>query len=806
MCDNNGVKHDGKENFMVSRSEANMVKGEFGENLGLIDDDDFSDKFLAIVSTLENTNIDHGTSDVQGETKCSEQSDSGYSNTLHTGLPTNSSYQDDPEVHDNNTTTQNCGQPSQPNQGQLGMGRSVAQISHVVQTSQRTDIKGMKTVGTILREETRYFCDEDHKILSLPVARMVVKKLRKKYNRLTEQHSEALQTTTQELGIYSYNIMQTGQSNLPSSGGKGSVTKPEAHNDGNVRSLKHSEDCEDNSNGFGIGDKENASNILEIGSGDGKKDEGLNLESQMEMRSKNVEHLEGIVNDVDGTEMKPDIDNLPRNEILADGELLEVNIGINLLEVNIGINTSELGDSQQDKSSSDSNILKSSKDGENLEAKSKNEKSLNEKQNVFSKNEDKEMFLNATMKEAASGQGKLSRGRYQSKREHNDDIDNPYDSSIGLSGLSKGKTMSQLGTRLEMDEATPQRKVSENGNDNTSVIGNISSQQTLNGNTYLQDNVDMDNGTYIYDQTNIQSICSDQNTDSETAMEKKSAKKDSGLEHGDRSGDYPIFDSHSNNMSFDVGKRDLELTKEQAVTMVSKINTRLEDTTLKVTSLFENNKLSTVQQSLLITVVDETSQQGEFFISELNSVQRNGVWNNAISVKLRMILEEYERSYVEETTVINGLQKETQTQHRKEILAGECMDKTDLISDQIKGYGKNASNKESAMVNENDNAKREHESMRGATDYKYLEDDKANVSEYGKDMQSENTSLCVQSEDMSLSVVSNPGSQLEINAEAALPTEQTEKMTTMDLDQKISEGYECHRENDAIVQLGIENG
>ena len=80
------------------------------------------------------------------------------------------------------------------------------------------------------------------------------------------------------------------------------------------------------------------------------------------------------------------------------------------------------------------------------------------------------------------------------------------------------------------------------------------------------------------------------------------------------------------------------------------------------------------------------------------------------------------------------------------------------------------------------------------------------MNEYGEDMQSENTSLCIQSEDMSLSVVSNPGSQLEINAEAALPTEQTEKMTTMDLDQKISEGYECCRENDANVQLGIENG
>ena len=194
----NEVKHDGKENFMVeevsqeSRNETNMVEGEFGAK-GSIDDEDFSDKFLAIVSTLENTNSDHGTSDVQGETKCSEQSASGSSNTLHAGLLTNSSYQDDPEVNDNNTTTQICGQPSQPNQGQLGMGRSVVPTGHVVQSSkgvqmsQRTDLKEM------------------------------------------------------------YNMDKTGQSNLPSIGRKGSVTQPEARNDENGRSFKHSEDCEDNS-------------------------------------------------------------------------------------------------------------------------------------------------------------------------------------------------------------------------------------------------------------------------------------------------------------------------------------------------------------------------------------------------------------------------------------------------------------------------------------------------------------------------------------------------------------------------------
>ena len=69
----------------------------------------------------------------------------------------------------------------------------------------------MTQVGTILRidsngEETRYFCDEDSKILSLNVAQMVVEKLRKKSKRLTEQHNEALQTTIQQLGIYSYDM------------------------------------------------------------------------------------------------------------------------------------------------------------------------------------------------------------------------------------------------------------------------------------------------------------------------------------------------------------------------------------------------------------------------------------------------------------------------------------------------------------------------------------------------------------------------------------------------------------------------
>ena len=65
----------------------------------------------------------------------------------------------------------------------------------------------------------------------------------------------------------------------------------------------------------------------------------------------------------------------------------------------------------------------------------------------------------------------------------------------------------------------------------------------------------------------------------------------------------------------------------------------------------------------------------------------------------------------------------------------------------------------------------------------------------------------IQSEDMSLSVVSKPGSQLaHINAEKAVPTEQTEIAEQMDLDQRVSEGYECYRENNANVQLGMENG
>ena len=245
------------------------------------------------------------------------------------------------------------------------------------------------------------------------------------------------------------------------------------------------------------------------------------------------------------------------------------------------------------------------------------------------------------------------------------------------------------------------------------------------------------------------------------------------------------------------------MTNEQAMTMASKIETGTKDTTLKVFALCEMTNLSNTKKNLLFTVFHRTIKLGKLCMMALDSVQRNG---NKTSGKLHMILEDYKRSGVEINNVIYGLQEETQ--HRKEILAGECMDKKDLISDQIKGYSENASNKESAMVmkNDNDNAKREHESMQGATDYKYAEDDKANMNEYGEDMQSENTNLCVQSEDMSLSVVSNPGSQLEINAETALPIEQTEKMTRMDLDQRVSEGYEGYRENNANVQLGIENG
>ena len=57
----------------------------------------------------------------------------------------------------------------------------------------------------------------------------------------------------------------------------------------------------------------------------------------------------------------------------------------------------------------------------------------------------------------------------------------------------------------------------------------------------------------------------------EMAMEKRSMKKDSEMEHGDRSGDYSITDINSNNLSVDVGKKDVELTMERAVTISSEI-------------------------------------------------------------------------------------------------------------------------------------------------------------------------------------------------------------------------------------------
>ena len=86
----NGIANDEMENIMVhevpqeSRNEANRVEanmvdsdlkrkrsqceGETRANLGSIDDDVFANKFLNIVSTLENANNDHETNgDVQGE-------------------------------------------------------------------------------------------------------------------------------------------------------------------------------------------------------------------------------------------------------------------------------------------------------------------------------------------------------------------------------------------------------------------------------------------------------------------------------------------------------------------------------------------------------------------------------------------------------------------------------------------------------------------------------------------------------------------------------------------------------------------
>ena len=210
------------------------------------------------------------------------------------------------------------------------------------------------------------------------------------------------------------------------------------------------------------------------------------------------------------------------------------------------------------------------------------------------------------------------------------------------------------GTTYLMDEETPQGNISETGKNNVLEIGEISEQASLNGNTYLHDNGNINNGNIesskklpmvnIDDQQNIQVNRSGHNIGAvnvkEMAMEKRSMKKGSEMEHGDRSADYSITDDNSNNLSFDVGNKDVELSMEKAVNTVLKIKAEINDTTLKVVAIYEKTKLSNTQENLLLTVLDKTIQLGKLFMTELDSVQRNGVWNNTISDKLRKVLEE----------------------------------------------------------------------------------------------------------------------------------------------------------------------
>ena len=103
--------------------------------------------------------------------------------------------------------------------------------------------------------------------------------------------------------------------------------------------------------------------------------------------------------------------------------------------------------------------------------------------------------------------------------------------------------------------------------------------------------------------------------------------------------------------------------------------------------------------------------------------------------------------------------------------------------------------------------KQDDETMQRATDLTVIQMTNPNKSLMNDESNVYVRGMEIQSEDMSLNVVLNPGSQLaNTNAEEALPTEQTEKVTRMDLDQRVSEGYECYQETNANVQLGMENG
>ena len=143
-----------------------------------------------------------------------------------------------------------------------------------------------------------------------------------------------------------------------------------------------------------------------------------------------------------------------------------------------------------------------------------------------------------------------------------------------------------------------------------------------------------------------------------------------------------------------------------------------------------------------------------------------------------------------------------------------------MNSDQTNGYSEcasssdNSCNEESMMIVNNDNEeniKQVDKTMQRFTDLMDIQMSNPDKSLVNGKWNMNVRGLEVQSEDTSLKVVFNPGSQLaninaEINAEKALTTEQTETAERMDLDQQESKGYECDRERNVNDQLGIKNG
>ena len=248
---------------------------------------------------------------------------------------------------------------------------------------------------------------------------------------------------------------------------------------------------------------------------------------------------------------------------------------------------------------------------------------------------------------------------------------------------------------------------------------------------------------------------------------------------GDAPGN-PVMDKlNSNYLSVHAGKTSMtdlteqEFTMNKAIDVSKEMHGKMQEIDLKMDEMdeiFGNIELNDTQMNQLEALNDayrKTDELVDSFVTELDSAERNGVWNMEIVRKVMNLLEEFNMGIMDVKGILRGLKFE-QTQHRKEILVGECSVFNDQSNDPIDGYGECPS-----IGDVKSNGK---ETYKSGTLVR-------NICN-GRDMDTK-----PEEEDMSLDVISNPGTQLvNINNKMALTAELTEMAGRKEVDQEDMQG------------------